>query len=131
AAGARAPLRGRQRRAAGRDPAHRRDRDRADPEGALPMTLAIGIDLGGTNMRAALVDTAGTGATLGHEVKLALTERTPEAVADAVARAVTGLVAASGADGAPIGIGIAAMLKGTTGIVGNAPNPGWRDGDIG
>ncbi len=94
------------------------------------MTLAIGIDLGGTNMRAAVVDTAGAQAALGHEVKVALPSTAPAVVAEVIGRAVAGLVDASGATGCPIGIGVAAMLKGDTGVVLNAPNLGWRDVDF-
>jgi glucokinase len=94
------------------------------------MTMAIGIDLGGTNMRAALVDTAATAAALDHEVKVALPGHDPDAVADLIAMAVRALVAASGAKEAPIGIGVAAMLKGDSGIVEKAPNLGWRDVDF-
>src|SRR5262249_43552500 len=85
---------------------------------------------GGTNMRAAVVDTSGADATLGHEVKVALPGHAPEVVAEVVAEAVRAVVAAAGADKAPIGIGVAAMLKGTTGSGGKGPNLGWRDVDF-
>jgi glucokinase len=94
------------------------------------MTLAIGIDLGGTNMRAAVVDTAATEASLGPELKLPLPGSAPDTVADLVARAVSDLVAASGAKATPIGIGIAGMLKGNSGVVEKAPNLGWHDVDF-
>src|SRR5262249_19191826 len=64
---------------------------------------------------------------LGQEVKVALPGHTPEVVADCIADAVRGL---TGAERAPIGIGVAAMLKGDTGIVEKAPNLGWHDVDF-
>jgi glucokinase len=94
------------------------------------MTLAIGIDLGGTNMRAAVVDTSDASAGLAHEIKVALPATTPETVAGVIADSVTKLVATTGQPNLPIGIGVAAMLKGDTGIVENAPNLGWRNVDF-
>lgn len=90
------------------------------------MTLAIGIDLGGTNLRAAVVDTAGRSARLDQEQKVALPGTEPEVVADFIASTV----ARFGVPGAPLGIGLAGMLRGTTGIVENAPNLGWRGVDF-
>lgn len=87
--------------------------------------LGVGIDLGGTNCRAALVDL--DGGKLLAEAKRPVTDRAPEAVADLVAATVASL-------GAPahhgVGIGFAGMLRGWTGIVANAPNFGWREVDL-
>lgn len=94
------------------------------------MTQAIGIDLGGTNLRVAVVDTSARAPLLTSEVKVTLPSTAPETVADVLAKTVRDLVAASGAASAPIGIGIAGMLKGTTGVVENAPNLQWRDVDF-
>jgi glucokinase len=93
------------------------------------VTLAIGIDLGGTNLRAAVVDTA-AGTLVGPEAKVALPGTAPEVVADVLAQAVAEKIAASGATDAPVGIGVAAMLRGTSGVVENAPNLGWRAVDF-
>lgn len=92
------------------------------------MTLAIGIDLGGTNARAALVD-ADRGGFAGVEAKQPVDDRRPEAVADLLAE----LERAVDPDGQAcgVGIGIAGMLRGTSGVVANAPNLGWRDVDFG
>jgi glucokinase len=87
-------------------------------------SLAVGIDLGGTNARAALVDVA-EGRLAGVESKLPVEDRRPEAVADMLAsleRAVDPRGEACG-----VGIGIAAMLRGRTGVVANSPNLGWRE----
>jgi len=94
------------------------------------MTLAIGIDLGGTNMRAAVVETSGASTALAHETRVALPATTPETVVGVIADVVAKLAAATGVPDLPIGIGIAAMLRGTTGIVDNAPNLGWRNVDF-
>lgn len=89
-------------------------------------TEALGVDLGGTNVRAAVVD-AGTGAVRAV-AREALVDRSPEAVAEAVARVVAG---AAGADGArrfgAVGVGVAGQVLGASGLVLNAPNLGWRD----
>jgi glucokinase len=89
---------------------------------------AIGVDLGGTNLRAAIVDTATQLGVLEDERKVLLPGTGPEQVVEILVREATEL---SG-DGPPmpIGIGIAAMLKGDSGIVVNSPNLGWRDVDL-
>lgn len=100
------------------------------------MTLAVGVDLGATNLRAALVDTQPRGAEpprLVHEARAELgAERSPAAVADRLAVAVTDVCRAAGVDAgtSAIGVGVAGMLRGSTGIVANAPNLGWREVDF-
>lgn len=93
------------------------------------MTLAVGVDLGGTNVRAALVDTRVRDAALpsqSPELKVALAGRTaPDEVAARIAELVERVAAQAPA--APVGIGVAGMLRGDTGVVANAPNLGWRD----
>jgi glucokinase len=89
--------------------------------------LYVGVDLGGTNVRAAVVDIAGH--VLGQE-KHRLLSREPPQVAEAVVRAAK---TACGAAGMPfgemkgMGIGVAGMVQRGTGVVLNAPNLGWRD----
>jgi glucokinase len=90
--------------------------------------LALGVDLGGTNARAALVDEA-SGALVAS-LKLRHEDRSPAAVARTVAGAVRGAalqagVAPSSLGGA--GVGVAGQCLGSTGVVLNAPNLGWRD----
>ena len=92
-------------------------------------TLAIGVVLGGTNLRAALIDTSSATPDLSGERKSSHESREPEAIADAIADAVRA-IGVEGAD-APIGIGLAGMLRAGTGVVVNAPNLGWRDVDLG
>lgn len=88
--------------------------------------LALGVDLGGTNARAAAVD-VDTGEIVAAW-KERLRERAPEQVAEVVARA---LRKAAGAAGVPVagrvGVGVAGQCLGTSGVVLNAPNLGWRD----
>jgi glucokinase len=89
--------------------------------------LYVGIDLGGTNVRAAVIDLDGH--VLGQE-KHRLLSREPPQVAEAVVRAAK---TACGAAGLPfaemrgMGIGIAAMIERGTGMVLNAPNLGWKN----
>src|SRR5438445_9535067 len=89
--------------------------------------LYLGIDLGGTNVRAAVIDPVGH--VLGQE-KHRLLSREPPQVAEAVVRAAK---TACGAAGLPfgevkgMGIGVAGMVQRGTGMVLNAPNLGWRD----
>ncbi len=90
--------------------------------------LSLGVDLGGTNARAAVVDT-GTGKLVAVH-KEPHRERTPAAVVDVVAQAVHRAAAAAGLlPGAlgRVGVGVAGQCLGRTGVVSNAPNLGWRD----
>src|SRR5438477_194818 len=89
--------------------------------------LYVGVDLGGTNVRAAVVDLGGH--VLGQE-KHRLLSREPPQVAEAVVRAAK---TACGAAGMPfgemkgMGVGVAGWIEKGTGMVMNAPNLGWRE----
>ncbi|MBP9086349.1 MAG: ROK family protein [Kofleriaceae bacterium] len=105
------------------------------------MTLApcVGIDLGGSNLRAALF----RGSAPDRSVPVRIirqavgTQRDPQSVCAAIVALVHELVAGPddsqlgepAAELAPIavGIGVAAMLRDRRGTVTNAPNLGWRD----
>ena len=91
--------------------------------GAAPPTHAVGVDLGGTNARASLVELT-TGKLLSED-KAAVTDRDPVAVADLV-QALVARVDPQGRRGG-VGVGFAGMLRGWTGVVANAPNFGWRE----
>ncbi|MBL8914470.1 MAG: ROK family protein [Archangium sp.] len=91
------------------------------------MTLALGVDLGGTNARAAVVDRS-TGRIVASE-KQSWTDRAPEAVVGETAKLVNALAAKHSVAVGPLGVGFAGMLRG--GVVVNAPNLGWRDVDFG
>lgn len=89
------------------------------------MGITIGIDLGGTNVRAAVVDAAG-GILAAH--RAALTDRAPQAVAAAVARSAAEALRLAGVSSAAgAAVGVAGMVDRGSGVVLNAPNLGWRD----
>jgi glucokinase len=90
---------------------------------------ALGIDVGGTNVRAAVLD-ADTGAVLAAR-RGALAGRTPEEVVAAAAQVARQAVAAAGIRPGTAGAGVAAQLDGDTGRVLAAPNLGWRDVALG
>lgn len=91
------------------------------------MSVAVGIDLGGTNARAALVD-AETGQIL-NETRSRLSGKEPREVTRLLFDLVRSVDPERSATG--IGIGVAAMLRDKHGYVLNAPNLGWRDVDFG
>ncbi|MBK9516050.1 MAG: ROK family protein [Anaeromyxobacter sp.] len=90
--------------------------------------LRLGVDLGGTNARAALVDQATGEVVASH--KLRHQEREPAAVARTVAAAVAEAARQAGVAVAALGgagVGVAGQCLGSTGVVLNAPNLGWRE----
>jgi glucokinase len=90
--------------------------------------LALGVDLGGTNARAAVVEVDGGEIVAAH--KEPLRDRTPERVAETIRRVAQDAAAAAGvalASFGQAGVGVAGQCLGTTGLVMNAPNLGWRD----
>jgi glucokinase len=91
------------------------------------MTVAVGIDLGGTHARAALVDVE-RGSIINGDAKRELTDRSPDAVAALLSEIVRAVDPQNKRVG--VGVGIAAMLRGWTGVVVNAPNLGWREIDF-
>src|SRR5205814_3571402 len=91
------------------------------------MAVAVGVDLGGTNVRAALIDTT-AGSFLGAEAKAPVTDKRPEMVAELVGTVVDKVDPEKRRAG--VGIGFAGMLRGWTGVVVNAPNFGWREVDF-
>lgn len=89
--------------------------------------IALACDLGGTNLRLAIVDAAG--AVLSSE-KRKVVDRTPEGVVAALAetaREVLQLAGVQLADVAGVGVGVAGPCRGASGLVVMAPNLGWRD----
>jgi glucokinase len=98
------------------------------------MTLAVGIDLGATNIRLALVDTQPQSRLvpdLSGEHKRKLPATDPDTVVGVIADGLVELAArVPAAAAAPVGIGVAGMLRGDSGIIDNAPNLGWRDVDF-
>ena len=103
-------------------------------------TLAIGIDLGGTNLRAALysgLEKAGARRSVDDRMpqpvarhsELVGESRQPEKIAARMARIVIELVRKSGFGDTmvPVGIGLPGLLKGPHGVMGVSPHLGWRD----
>lgn len=86
------------------------------------MTTAIGIDVGGTSLRAALVDESGK---IVRAQRRKLGERTPEALLDQLEALLKSLDAEDAS--LPIAMGLAAITHLKTGVVAVAPNLGWRD----
>jgi glucokinase len=94
--------------------------------------LALGIDLGGTNARAALVDPSSGAVVAAH--KLAHATRTPAAVVATIAATVRAVAKAAGVEPGELGtagVGVAGQCQGLTGTVINAPNLGWREVPLG
>ena len=85
---------------------------------------AIGIDLGGTNARVALVSAPGK---IERIAKVKLSDRSPQAVADLLAQQVSTLLREASRETLPVGVGMAAQMLRGTGRVALAPNLGWRD----
>lgn len=81
----------------------------------------IGIDLGGSNLRAAFF--AGGEKVREHRTPVG-DDRSPAAIVERVARVIEEL-----SDGAScsVGIGLAALLRDRRGTVANSPHLGWRD----
>jgi len=88
------------------------------------VTIHIGIDLGGSNLRAAAF---GDGATPLEIHKEAVgDDRAPEAIVERVARTIERLAGGS-AGPVAVGVGLAALLRDRRGTVANSPHLRWRD----
>lgn len=92
---------------------------------ATPSQAAIGIDLGGTRIKAGRVEAA----AVQVEAIAPVESREPEAILDAL----VGLVAGLDPDGRlPIGIAAAGVIDQAAGVVRESPNfPSWRDFALG
>ncbi len=88
----------------------------------------LGIDLGGTNARAAVVDEQGQ---ILASAKLPLLERSPAAVVEVIAHAVDAALAAVNVEVRGCGVGAAGQIPRDTGILAVAPNLGWRNVPLG
>ena len=89
--------------------------------------LCLGCDLGGTNVRVAVVDDEGR---VRASIKRKLVDRTPSAVARELAEGaneVLGKLSIPLEEVAGIGCGVAGQVLGRTGTVLVGPNLGWRD----
>jgi glucokinase len=96
------------------------------------MPLALGVDLGGTNARAAVVDVDTGEIVAAH--KEPLRDRAPAKVVETIAHALAQAAGAASLDvrsARSIGVGVAGQCLGASGVVLNAPNLGWRDVSFG
>ncbi|MBN8231125.1 ROK family protein [Corallococcus macrosporus] len=84
----------------------------------------LGIDLGGTFARAAVVD--GKGEILAS-AKVAVQDRKPQGVVETIAQAAEQAVKTSGVKVDGCGVGAAGQIHKDTGVISVAPNLGWRD----
>ena len=89
--------------------------------------VAIGVDLGGTNLRAAAV--SATGSIVAETSTSTLADEGLEAVIQRMATIITEIAAkASAGDDVPVGVAAPGPLDPRSGVVLFAPNlPGWRD----
>lgn len=89
--------------------------------------MKIGFDLGGSNLRAAVVEgePGGTATLLAQHREPVGEPRDPDTMAERIARVCREL--AGDATDVSIGIGIAAMLRDRNGTVANSPHLRWRD----
>jgi glucokinase len=88
----------------------------------------LGIDLGGTFARAAVVDARGT---IIASAKMALGERSPSAVVESIAHAAKAAVDSAGTAVQSCGVGAAGQIHGDSGVLAVAPNLGWRNVPLG
>lgn len=86
--------------------------------------ISLGVDIGGTNIRAALVAPDGT---LGNRIKFRTdAKRGPFAIIDDLIQRLRDLIDTADGDVMAIGVGCPGPLNSTTGIVHEAPNlEGW------
>ncbi|MDX2090901.1 MAG: ROK family protein [Kofleriaceae bacterium] len=89
------------------------------------MSLAIGVDLGGTNLRSAVVDPH-TFALIEHDKERVGEPRDVDSIVERVASAVERHAARSTGP-VTVGIGLAAMLKDRRGNVANSPHLRWNE----
>ena len=88
----------------------------------------LGIDLGGTFARAAVVDAAGR---ILAAAKVALSERSPAGVVETIALAASEAVRSAGVEVTGCGVGAAAQIHKDSGVLSVAPNLGWRNVPLG
>jgi glucokinase len=89
----------------------------------------LGIDLGGTFARAAVVDEQGR---ILASAKVALTERSPAAVVEVLAQAADAALAeGKGVKVHGCGVGAAGQIHRDSGVIAVAPNLGWRNVPLG
>ncbi len=91
--------------------------------------LAIGVDLGGSNLRLAVVRAA-DGAIVARHREPVGEPRDPATIVRRLVEVIARVRADAGVPDAaiiPVGVGLAAMLRDTAGTVANSPHLRWRD----
>ncbi|MGM0574188.1 MAG: ROK family protein [Myxococcota bacterium] len=92
--------------------------------------MRIGIDLGGTRIKAGLVDEGGR--VVRRVVEPVGERKEADAVVDALAEVVAGLREAAGVEVRALGVAAAGVLDRRRGVIRESPNfPAWRDFDLG
>ncbi len=87
--------------------------------------VAIGVDVGGSGIKAAAVDTA-EGKLVSERLRLPTPEpSTPDAVIEAIARLVRRIESATGRHGLPVGVGFPAVILGGRTMTAGNVDPGW------
>jgi glucokinase len=89
---------------------------------------AIGVDLGGSHVMAAVVDEVGE---IHAKFERDIEDRAPSAVVDALADVVRSAIAATKFDVTGIGIGSPGNIDPATGTIRYSPNFGWTDVPLG
>ena len=98
---------------------------------------AIGIDLGGTNLRAALYSGLGDARepsaliTVAESESLVGNNREPKAIVGRLGKVIRDLRRAADDSAVPVGVGFAGMLEGRSGFVINSPHLGWHGVPLG
>jgi glucokinase len=105
----------------------------AQPEGERKgmSEYGIGVDLGGTNLRVAAVDSGG--AVLARRTLPTELSAGRDAVIDALCGAVGEVAAELGSRGhlCGIGVGVPGLIDNQSGLLRESPNlPGWNDYDV-
>ena len=90
------------------------------------MTIQIGVDLGGSNLRAAAFGGADGATPIRSHRELVGDDRAPGAVVERVAQTIERL-AGSATGPVTVGVGIAALLRDRRGTVAQSPHLRWRD----
>ena len=90
------------------------------------MTIQIGIDLGGSNLRAAAFAGGGGTTPFASHREAVGDDRSPAAIVERLARTIERLAGGSG-DPVAVGVGVAALLRDRRGTVASSPHLRWRD----
>jgi len=90
------------------------------------VTIQIGVDLGGSNLRAAAFRDGDDPTPLEIHREAVGDDRAPDAIVERVARTIERL-AGDSADPIAVGVGVAGLLRDRRGTVASSPHLRWRD----